>query len=76
MRDIILRRIASLYDYPERGPVFRGMGSAPLRYSLVSPYLILYAIRDETVSITRVLHGARDLDAELGTSDGGTEEAP
>lgn len=32
---------------------------------IVQPYLIIYAVRPDHVTILRVLHGSRDIEAEF-----------
>ncbi len=59
---------ASLADFPERGQVSSRV--AGLRWLAVSnlPYLMFYTIlRNGTVRIVRVLHGARDLPRAFGS---------
>jgi toxin ParE1/3/4 len=36
-----------------------------VRSTVVSPYLIFYAVRRDYVTILRVLHGSRDIEAEF-----------
>jgi toxin ParE1/3/4 len=42
---------------PRLGPDIRGV--------VVLPYLILYAVRSDHITILRVLHGSRNIDAEF-----------
>lgn len=46
----------SLSEHPERG---REMSRGLRELTVVHPYLIRYRIRDDTVTILRVRHGAR-----------------
>lgn len=55
----------TLARFPERNRASRPGGRRQL---VVRPYILIYVVQDETVMITRVLHGACDLDCELGSS--------
>lgn len=51
----------ALVDYPQRYRLREEYG-AGVRVAVLGRYLIFYAVRSETVTIERVLHGARHLD--------------
>ena len=54
----------SLSDMPERHRLGAELADG-FRAISVGKYLIFYVVDDETVSIIRVLHGARDITAKL-----------
>lgn len=49
-------------EFPRAGPP-RPQWGEDIRIAVYGKYLIVYRVRDETVQILRVVHGARDLDA-------------
>lgn len=49
-------------EFPHAGPPRPQWGEG-IRIALHGRYVIVYRVRDETVQIIRVVHGARDLDA-------------
>ena len=49
-------------DFPHAGPP-RFHWGADVRIAIHGPYLLVYRVRDETVQVLRVVHGARNLDA-------------
>jgi|SRR5262245_36013299 toxin ParE1/3/4 len=53
-------------EFPHAGPP-RPRWGENIRIAVHGKYLIIYRVRDETVQILRVLHGARDLDALFET---------
>lgn len=53
----LLTAANSLSEYPERGrDVARGLREL----AIIHPYLIRYRVRDDTVIILRIRHGARE----------------
>jgi toxin ParE1/3/4 len=62
--DAINRRFVSLGSFPLLGTPRPDLGQ-DVRSAIVSPYLILYAARRDHVTILRVLHGSRDIEAEF-----------
>ncbi len=62
--DRIERRCETLVEMPERGRSI-GAEALALRRVIEPPYVIIYEVRGELVSIVTILHGARDIDAEL-----------
>ena len=60
-----LRAVAlSIVRYPRRFPVAFD-GSEPLRRAVHGNYLIFYVIRADHIHISRILHSARLIDADL-----------
>ena len=55
-------RVNRIGEFPHAGPPRPQWGEG-IRIAVHGKYLIIYRVRDETVQILRVLHGARDLDA-------------
>jgi toxin ParE1/3/4 len=62
--DDINRCFASLTSFPGRGSPRPDLG-LDVRSVIVSPYLVFYAARRDHVTILRVLHGNRDIEAEF-----------
>ena len=58
-RQIRCLRIA---EFPHAGPPRPQWGEG-IRIAIHGKYVIVYRVRDETVQVLRVVHGARDLDA-------------
>ncbi|MBT8419486.1 MAG: type II toxin-antitoxin system RelE/ParE family toxin [Gammaproteobacteria bacterium] len=54
------KRCKSIGDFPENNPRFRELGP-DARFCPHRDYIILYRVLDQSVSIERVLHGARDI---------------
>lgn len=61
----IERRCMSLDQFPERGARLRLDGLPEFRFLVEKPYLIAYRVREGTVEIIAVVHGARDIEAVL-----------
>lgn len=64
MIDRIEARCQTLVSMPERGPRI-GPVHLGLRHLIERPYAIVYDVAGEQVTIIAVLHGARDIEAEL-----------
>jgi len=62
--DDINRCLVSLTSFPLRGSPRPDLGR-DVRSVIVSPYLVFYAARRDHVTILRVLHGSRDIEAEF-----------
>ena len=62
--DEISRCFVSLTSFPRRGSPRPDLGR-DVRSVIVSPYLVFYAARQDHVTILRVLHGSRDIEAEF-----------
>ncbi|HZC97008.1 MAG TPA: type II toxin-antitoxin system RelE/ParE family toxin [Bradyrhizobium sp.] len=62
--DDIDRCFANLSSFPLSGSPRTNLGR-DVRSIVVSPYLILDAARRDHVTILRVLHGSRDIEAEF-----------
>jgi toxin ParE1/3/4 len=62
--DAIDRCFVNLTSFPLRGSPRPDLGR-DVRSAIVSPYLVLYAARRDHVTILRVLHGSRDIEAEF-----------
>jgi len=61
---VLEARLDILKDFPEAGPA-RPDIAPDARMLVEQPYLIFYRRRSDHIQIVRVLHGARDIDAEL-----------
>jgi toxin ParE1/3/4 len=59
--DEIEARANRLGEFPRAGPP-RPQWGEYIRIAVHGKYLIVYRVRDETVQILRIVHGARDLD--------------
>jgi toxin ParE1/3/4 len=59
----IRTRIHRLRTFPESGQPVPGF--ADLRRVVCGPYLIFYAVRNNTIAVARILHGARDIETIL-----------
>jgi toxin ParE1/3/4 len=62
--DAINRRFVNLESFPLLGAPRPDLGQ-DVRSAIVSPDLIFYATRRDHVTILRVLHGSRDIEAEF-----------
>jgi toxin ParE1/3/4 len=60
----IKRCLANVSAFPFSGSPRLRLGP-DIRSVVVSPYLILYAVRSDHITILRVLHGSRNIDAEF-----------
>jgi toxin ParE1/3/4 len=58
------RCIENLSSFPFSGSPRAGLDQ-DIRTVIVPPYLILYAVRRDHVTILRVLHGSRNIEAEF-----------
>jgi toxin ParE1/3/4 len=56
------RACRPLHDHPLAGRSREELAPT-LRSIVASPYVVFYRVKEDTVQIVRVLHGARDLDA-------------
>jgi toxin ParE1/3/4 len=54
-------RCARIGEFPHAGPPRPQWGEG-VRIGVHGKYVIVYRVRDETVHVLRVVHGARDLD--------------
>jgi len=61
--DTLERRCASLLVTPQRYPLVARYPARQIRRAPHGSYVIFYRLREDTVEILHVLHGARDLDA-------------
>src|SRR5947207_9386812 len=55
-------RCLGIAEFPHAGPP-RPQWGEDIRIAIHGKYVIVYRVRDETVEVLRVVHGARDLDA-------------
>jgi len=55
-------RCLRIAEFPHAGPPRPQRGEG-IRIAIHGKYVIVYRVRDETVQVLRVVHGARDLDA-------------
>jgi toxin ParE1/3/4 len=58
------RCIENLSSFPFSGVARPNLGP-DVRSIVVSPYLIFYAVRTDHITILRVLHGSRNIEAEF-----------
>ena len=66
--DVLLKRIANLERYPERGAIpkeLAALGTAEFRQMLVAPYRLIYRIVNRKVFISVVADGRRDMQTLL-----------
>jgi addiction module RelE/StbE family toxin len=63
--EALTQRCLSLTENPERGQRI-GARMSDLRRLTHGRYLVIYAVRTDSVVIERVLHGARDLSTIFG----------
>ena len=63
--DRIEARCASLSHFPERGMAYSHPELRHLRRLVEAPYVIVYEIDGMIVRISRILHGARRIEAAL-----------
>lgn len=59
--DRIVKSAEKLEGTPQLGRIVPELGQADLRELLFRGYRIVYLVRDEVVTILRVVHGARDI---------------
>lgn len=55
----VLSAVDAVARFPEQGHKREDLTSLPLRFLVVRPYLIAYAVRPQTVWIVAVMHGRR-----------------
>ncbi len=55
-------RANRIAEFPHAGPP-RPFWGDDIRIAIHGKYLIVYRVRDATVQVLRIVHGARDLDA-------------
>ncbi|HTC34666.1 MAG TPA: type II toxin-antitoxin system RelE/ParE family toxin [Bryobacteraceae bacterium] len=55
----IYRRIGSLKTSPHRGRLGQRSGTRELTITPL-PYVVVYSVRDETIEILHIYHGAQD----------------
>ena len=60
---LILDRIESLSSHPGRGRIGRQAGTREL---IVSPFVIIYEVRERDITIIRVLHGRQNWPEDSG----------
>lgn len=53
-----------LAEYPELGPEREELGIG-LRYYPTGSYLVFYTVSDSFIEIRRIMHGAREITAEI-----------
>ena len=67
--DLIMTKIRSLEELPERSPLYRDepWHSQGVRFMTVKSYLVFYTVQLEsgTVSIARIIYGGRDISRQL-----------
>lgn len=60
--DRLSERIDGLADFPDRGALRRDI-AAGLRMLVEGNYLILYRVKNNSVEVKRIVHGARQIEA-------------
>jgi len=68
IRDEIFNAFRKLADTPGVGHFRSDLSAEPLRFWRVRKYLIIYRSEKQPIEIVRVLHGARDVQAILGSN--------
>jgi toxin ParE1/3/4 len=68
MNAAIRETAASLGQNPRRGRLVRPTDVGEMRRLIVSPFVVFYEIEHGTVTIVRILHGARDLERTFPAS--------
>ena len=68
MRDEIFGGIRAAARKPDIGHLRRDLADEPLRFWRVRNYLIVYRSDAKPIQVVRVLHGARDVQAVLGST--------
>ena len=53
-----------LSEYPELGPERQELG-AGVRYYPIGSYLVFYTVSDRFIEVRRIMHGAREITAEI-----------
>lgn len=74
LRAAFATALAGLQRLPETGRLRPDVGPAGRQIrSLIIPrsFLVLYEVLDDTISVARILHSARDLSSEIQSDDGG-----
>ena len=63
----ILETVRSLQTMPERNPLYKEepWHSLGVRFIPVKNYIVFYTVNTDTVSIARIMYGARDLSRQL-----------
>lgn len=72
MIDRIEKRAMSLGMFSERGARLSIPDVDDLRFVIERPYLVIYRASSSSVEIVAVLHGSRDIAAELSGAPGGS----
>ena len=67
LTDKIMADIRSLEKFPERNPLYKDEPwySQGVRFMPVKNYLVFYTVKNETVSIARIMYGGRDISKQL-----------
>ena len=67
LTDKIMADIRSLEKFPERNPLYKDEPwySQGVRFMPVKNYLVFYTVKNETVSISRIMYGGRDISKQL-----------
>lgn len=60
--DLIVEKINSLAEMPERCPFVRDVAlkAKGYRYLIVDSYMVFFVLRDDTVQIRRIIYGKRN----------------
>jgi plasmid stabilization system protein ParE len=60
--DLIVEKISSLSEMPERCPFVRDvvLKAKGYRYLIIEGYMVFFVIRSDTVQIRRIIHGRRN----------------
>lgn len=68
IRDEIFAAFAKLARTPGMGHFRNDLAKEPVRFWHVPSFLIIYRAEKQPLEVVRVLHGARDVEAILGTA--------
>ena len=68
MRDEIFDGIRAVAKAPGIGHLRTDLAQEPLRFWRVRDYLVIYRVGEPPIGVARVLHGARDVKAILGSA--------
>lgn len=71
--DRLIRAVENLEESPRLGRIVPEFGRPEIRELIVPPYRIVYWVQRRSVSVLRVVHGAREM-KDLGSGRTGASE--
>ncbi len=71
--EFLIQRMISLVEQPRKGRLRPDLG-IDIRALFVKNYVVIYQITADYLFVTRVIHGARDLSAQMGDESGFGQE--